>query len=262
MQLPGIRNGPDLGRQDGVRHHDRERRHLLDRGDVKELLTRLRAVAKERLYDPERPYAYARTVYLDTPELEYLQSSTRGTTRRVRIRRYASAATPVGPACYVGASYLEVKESSALGRAKLRIAVPAPAVSRLVHGGLTLETYAGSLSTFPVLADLSRKLRSHLLSPTIATWYRRRSFVAVKDEVRLTIDQELSYCLASAADLDAERAGPDRAYRRGDPVVVEVKWRGDLPAWVDDVFAGFPEAHLFTKYRAGMQLTRRVRLAA
>jgi len=234
---------------------------LLDRLDVKILLARLRPYARERLDDPERPYTFVRTTYLDTLDLDYLLSHRASMARSVRVRRYATSATPNDVATLSPWCFLELKESMGIRRRKVRTRLAPAACPHLLDGSIGLDELADR-SPLPGLALVAEELRGHLLRPTITTWCRRRAFVADAGNVRITIDQDVSYCLSAPDDLASDEPGPVRLYRRGAADVVELKCHGDCPISLLELFEGVPEAPSFTKYRAGMELSRRARLAA
>ena len=244
--------------------HPHERRYLADPIEVEILLVQLGETLVEQIWDPLRPRTFIRTTYLDTPDLEYLAWHEAELPRSVRVRRYATAG-PDGHMELADPCVLELKESSETDRRKLRIPLPPALVPELIAGRDDLLYYVEpELLEVAALTGVAEQLRERRLAPTITTWCRRRSFLADGGCVRLTIDQRICYGHACRADLDGDCPRPARIFRRADPMIVEVKWRGDRPIWLLEALAPISSATAFTKYRSGMELSAHAlaRLAA
>lgn len=202
---------------------EREHKYVLTAREHARLLAAVRAHAEPIVYDAARPIAYARTTYLDTDDLRYLQSEGKGLSRRLRVREYAAARALDDAPELTGECYLEIKERAGTRRSKTR-------------------------------QPFDPELVPERVSPRLSTWYRRASFRA--PGVRITIDYatRFSHPVPVGAPL-----GEDRVFAHGPPVILELKLAGEPPAWLLEAARGIPEATGFSKFSVGMRpLMRRV----
>jgi hypothetical protein len=202
-----------------------EHRFLLDRAALARVLGAAGDRLEEVIYQPDRPVAWARTTYLDTADERYLRSSGRSSRLRVRLRQYAAAADPDRPALAMPGTWLEIKRSAGLHRRKLRIRMSAGEIAGVLRGGLV---------------------------PQVTTWYRRRSFAGAG--VRLTVDQDITFCPPSLPVAAGEPAEPDGLLAREARAVLEVKSAsGDpLPEWLFAALAALPLDAGYSKLRAAV----------
>jgi hypothetical protein len=241
----------------------REHRYLLDRLETRILLARLRPFVKERLYDPERPFSFVQTTYVDTLDHDYLHSHREGMARSLRIRRYVAARERQGALEPASPCFLELKETCGIRRRKWRVPVRPTMLPRVLDGSVELEeALEPSTASRDAILALTRELRLGPLRPTITTWCHRRTYSADQRNVHITIDQDVSWCHAAEDDLRGTDLALARVFRRSAADVIEVKCRHDRPMWLIDAFAELNETRAFTKYRAGMGLSRRARMAA
>jgi hypothetical protein len=172
--------------------------------------------------------SYSRTTYFDTPDLAYYRSCGGPVLRRVRVREYAIASDPEGSPRRLDHCYLELKQSNASMRSKVRLRLQPDEVAR-------------ELAT---LTDAA-------LAPCVTTWYRRRALVG-DDGLRVTLDDMLLLCrplpvgspFGALDDADVIMAGP--------PLVLEYKHEGTPPTWLTDALSGMREELGFSKFVLGM----------
>jgi hypothetical protein len=195
---------------------EHERKYVVDRALAETFLTAVADRLELLIFDPSRPVAWTRTTYLDTPDLALLRGS-----RHVRLREYGGAPRTGGAPTFGGPAWLEVKEREGSIRRKQRFQAEQ--------------------------ADVDVLLAGDGLEPQVTVLYQRTSFSAAEgDEVRVTVDQQITYRAPRAGTPFAE--GPD--------VIVEVKHRGETPAWLAAATARLTETPAFSKFRHAMGARR------
>jgi SPX domain protein involved in polyphosphate accumulation len=231
------------------------------------LLTRTQAVAffaavarhtKAETYDAGRPVSYTRTSYFDTDALDYFHSCAGPDASRLRVREYASASSLEDTPILSALAFLELKTNNGSERTKFRITAASATLRLLIqrrelpfseHGGVTLD---GDLET------LRRALTAPTLAPRLTTWYRRTCLSAEDRRVRITYDENLSFChprpvARLGTDIGIEVAPrPNDVVAAGPPRILEVKYWGELPDWVASPLKDLKEAPHFSKFRMGM----------
>ena len=204
-----------------------EHKYLLDAWAARRVWT----VASRHLpslQDPARPFAFVRTTYFDTADRAYQRSAQGEVSQRLRVREYATA-TVCGEAPTVAdRCFLELKQSANGRRTKAR---------------LELEPRA-------VPAELARHADAPL-TPVLTTWYQRRSLGDADGNLRITLDEGVTFC----APISVGSPGGDTAPKvlaRGPGLVLEIKHWGDVPLWLKQALLGLKEAVGFSKFNAGM----------
>lgn len=229
---------------------DRERKFILvpDQADafLREHADRL----DEEIRDRERPIAVTRTTYLDTPRLDYFLSSTGPQARRLRLRQYGAAADGEAPLVFAETCYLELKESCGSVRTKARFAAPVGLILRILDDPDRSYPAAGALQ--PILA----RLRAADHFACLTTVYRRRSYLGHPGAVRVTLDEELTFCRPLPAP-EGALAAPPEVVGHGPDRVLEVKYRGEPPPWLQAAMEGLVEHPQFSKFRLGMLAVQR-----
>ncbi len=226
-----------------------EHKFLIDRRAAHRVLGAARAYLHVEVYEPARPIAYARTVYLDTPDGRYLRSSDERARTRLRLRQYASAVDLVEAPIAGESAFLELKRSVGLERQKLRIALSAEE-ARAMATGEVAEAVAARLAAERRLESIAQELARGLLEPAATTWYRRLSLVG--DGVRLTFDEAIAFCRPSVPVLAGELAEPHGLLARERRTMVELKTAGPIPAALASIVAGLPLAADYSKFHAAM----------
>lgn len=228
---------------------DLELRFVADRDEATAVLAAASAHLRPEIYEPARPVSYYRTLYLDTAEERYLRSFDGATASRLRIRQYADATELGEPPRIASAAFLELKRTTGAERVKHRVELPAPGLGALLLGR-PAATVEARLAEAPVFASIGEDLRRGRLLPCMLTWYRRLSLVG--GPVRLTFDEAIAYCPPELPIKRGELAEPAGVLARGPRAVLEVKLRGEAPAWLrHELSALAPDPH-HSKFRAGM----------
>ena len=103
-------------------------------------------------------------------------------------------------------------------------------------------------------AELARELARPTMAPRLATWYRRLCLTGDARRVRITLDENLTFCrpqpigdagsLAAPRERDVIAAFPAR--------VLEVKHCGDMPYWLGAALESLQPAESFSKFGMGM----------
>ena len=202
------------------------------------------------IYDPARPISYTRTTYLDTDELTYFRTGDGAPARRLRIREYAVAATAKDAPILSGVAFVELKEHDGPARRKVRLAASPAEIAQLLAdraGGPSSNMTAGQ-------AELARELALPTMAPRLATWYRRLCLTADARRVRITLDENLTFCrpqpIGDAGSLAAPR---EREVIAAFPArVLEVKHCGEMPFWLGPALESLQPADSFSKFRMGM----------
>ena len=213
---------PESGNSDPFDH---ELRYLLSRGEMRRFLDAIAARTAIEIYDPARPISYTRTTYLDTDDLSYFRTGDGAPARRLRVREYAIAATPKDAPVLSGVAFVELKEHDGPARRKVRLAASPAEIAQL----LAEREVGPSLRHDRRAGELARELALPTMAPRLATWYRRLCLTADGRRVRITLDENLTFCrpqpIGDAGALAAPRereviaafpgAGPgDQALRR------------------------------------------------
>jgi VTC domain len=229
---------------------DHELRYLLSRGEMRRFLDAIAARAAIEIYDPARPISYTRTTYLDTDDLTYFRTGEGAPARRLRIREYAVAATAKDAPILSGVAFVELKEHDGPARRKVRLAASPAEIAQLLADrelGPTSNMTAGQ-------AELARELALPTMSPRLATWYRRLCLTADARRVRITLDENLTFCrpqpIGDAGSLAAPR---EREVIAAFPArVLEIKHCGEMPFWLGPALESLQPADSFSKFRMGM----------
>jgi hypothetical protein len=229
---------------------DHELRYLLSRGEMRRFLDAIAARAAIEIYDPQRPISYTRTTYLDTNDLAYFRTGDGAPARRLRIREYALAATAKDAPVLSGTAFVELKQHDGPARSKVRFAASPAEIARLLG-----HREAGPSRTMTAAqAEIARELALPTMAPRLGTWYRRLCLTAEGRRVRITLDENLTFCqpqpigeagaLAAPREREVVAAFPAR--------VLEIKHCGEMPFWLGPALESLQPAESFSKFRMGM----------
>ena len=234
---------------------DHEQRFLLSRAEMHRFLADIGPRAAVEIYDPARPVSYTRTTYFDTNDLLYFRSGEGSPARRLRVREYAVAATPSEAPVLSGVAFIELKEHEGSARRKVRLAATPAEIAQLVgeHGrdGSGRALAAGAAAALEVIA---RELALPTMSSRLGTWYRRLCLTADGRRVRITVDENLTFCRPQPIGLPGTAAAPrSREVVAAFPArVLEVKHSGEMPTWLCTALASLQPARSFSKFQMGM----------
>jgi hypothetical protein len=241
----------------GVDPFERERRFLLSRAETLTFLSAVGSRCKQERYDRARPLAFTRTTYLDTDDLSYFRSFEDGMARRLRVREYAVASTLDEVPTLSGVCCLELKQSTGSARSKVRFSAPSPTLRRVLAGEAQLDIDDDSPAQLMALSALRTELAGLRVAPCLTTWYRRTCLTGEEGRVRITLDQDLSFCQPEALGNPGDSVAPERVVERGPARILEVKFFGDEPAWLGRATAPLTAAPSFSKFRMGMMALQR-----
>jgi hypothetical protein len=229
---------------------DHELRYLLSHGEMRRFLDAIAARSAVEIYDRERPISYTRTTYLDTDDLTYFRSGPGQPARRLRVREYAVATTAKDAPILSGVAFVELKEHDGPARRKIRLAASPAEIAQL----LADRKSGPSANMTDGQAELARELARPTMAPRLATWYRRLCLTGDARRVRITLDENLTFCrpqplgdagsLAAPRERDVIAAFPAR--------VLEVKHCGDMPYWLGSALESLQPAESFSKFGMGM----------
>ncbi len=224
---------------------------------VEESLARAVARAARTWYDrdPHLPPGQSEYVitslYLDTPRMDFYKDrvSQRFDRIKARIRTY-------GPR-NEGPVFLEIKRRFGDTMVKSRAHVPTDLwTSALVPGFQDFSSWGLTHSREKVVLDFAGMCSARSLRPVVSVRYDREAYVGrMSPDLRLTFDRRLRYMPVGNVTLPPH----DRDYRLMDSgtlfagsqslVVMEVKFTGRHPLWMEDLLAQFDlQRRSFSKY--------------
>ncbi|HET6148634.1 MAG TPA: VTC domain-containing protein [Polyangia bacterium] len=241
----------------GADQFERERRFLLSRDETVAFLRAVSAKCTPERYEQTRPLSYTRTTYLDTADLSYFRSFRNGMARRLRLREYAAASTLNEVPMLTGVCCLELKQSTGSARSKVRFSASPRTLRRILSGDAQLDIDDDSPAQLMALSALRAELAGRRVAPCLTTWYRRTCLTGEDGRVRITLDQDLTFCHPEALGDDGEPAAPARVVARGPARILEVKYFGDAPAWLARATAPLIAAPSFSKFRMGVMALQR-----
>lgn len=203
-----------------------------------------------------RALHYVTTIYFDTPGREvYRAARAHDSNLKLRAKEYydlhpdlAELATdPAELARFSPVLWLEVKRRDGARSRKRRFGIPKSDVPEFfARGAVTAEMLALLLEThgehvgeaLTELHTLSRSFSSPLRADTLVS-YRRRAWQDPRGTLRVTLDSELAF-FRPPPDLWSRKSALLRE-TLGEPVmrsakhVLEVKTRGAIPTWLENV---------------------------
>jgi hypothetical protein len=222
---------------------DHERRFQPAREALETFLRAVGPFTESRMYAMGYPYAFTRTTYFDTQNLDLLASGKKGQAQRLRLREYAGAAELGQPPVLTGPRFLEVKETAQDRRMKVRFPVSAEEAEALLSGALLPE---GSLA-----GGLLRRFTQAPVRPWVTAWYRRTSRASSDDRVRITLDEDLTFALPP---VPGNPAAPTRLLYHAPTSLLEVKWQGRSPLWLEQALWPLtPSETRGSKFEQGMR---------
>lgn len=223
---------------------DHERRFQPAAEAVEAFLRATGPFTEARVYEPGLPLSFTRTTYFDTPELDLLASSGSGFAQRLRLREYAAAERRGRPPVLTGRRFVEVKVTSGERRTKSRCAVTTEEAEALLSGAPLPEESAA--------VSLMLGLGLGPLMPWVTAWYRRVTRTTADERVRITLDRDLAFALPPQPGDPAE---PMRLLEQAPAVLLEVKWQGRAPQWLEQALRPLAAAETHgSKFEQGMRV--------
>jgi hypothetical protein len=235
---------------------EREERYLLTRKQVAGFASAISPEATLETYDRVRPVSYTRTTYFDTDDFAYFRSCDGPLARRLRLREYAMASSLEEEPVLSGIAFIELKQNAGTARSKVRLSASPALLGRLLGGARREEPVDSDLAGLPLsaLSTILAEVRTPTMAPRLSTWYRRACMTAEGGRVRITLDEQLAFCLPHPLGRPGMPVGP----RPGDVIaagparILEIKLWGRMPAWLDEAVAGLHPVPTFSKFRMGM----------
>jgi VTC domain len=232
-----------------------EQRFVLTRAQAIAFYGAVGARATLELYDRERPISFTRTTYLDTDDFTYFRSCEGPVARRLRVREYAVAPGPGETPALSGICFLELKQNAGTTRSKIRVSAPSALLRSLIESGGQLdESHIARLGLDPpaALEALCQELGAELMAPRLTTWYRRTCMSGESGRVRITLDENLTFCQPQPLGAPGEPAVPRDVVASGPARILEIKHWGETPEWLAHAVEGLSAAPNFSKFRMGM----------
>lgn len=197
------------------------------------------------------------SLYLDSPELDFLRLHTESAPDRSKLRVRAYGEPPTGPA------FFEIKRKVKKVTLKQRAVVPLASVPELLRGEIPPSLQLSSEEERRTLEHFLYLMIAYRAEPRVLVTCRREAFTSIdpNDEVRLTLDRDvcyqepLGYTLRSDPKAWINLCGLG-SYEAESPTLIELKFRGAAPLWVADLAQQLRlRATAYSKYV--MAMTRR-----
>jgi hypothetical protein len=230
---------------------DHEQRFLLSRTEMRRFLQAIAPRAAVEIYDPARPISYTRTTYLDTNDLVYFSAAEGAPARRLRVREYAVAASLEDQPVLSGVAFIELKQHEGAARSKVRLSATPAEIARLIARHDVHQPAGEAAAPWSAIA---LELSLPTMAPRLATWYRRLCLTGEGRRVRITLDENLTFCRPQAiGDAGAPAAPPAKEIVAAFPArVLEVKYCGEMPVWLQPALEPLETADAFSKFQMGM----------
>jgi hypothetical protein len=234
-----------------------EQRFLLTRAQLVGFFGAVARHATLELYDRAHPISYTRTTYFDTDDGAYFQSCETPVSRRLRLREYASAASIEQAPTLTGICFLELKQNAGKVRSKVRVAAPPAVLADFLRRQGTFDAHAAGLQDLAALRAIKDELvAGRSVKPRLTTWYRRSCMTAEGGRIRITFDENLTFCQPQHMGAIGEIVGPQDVIAHGPARVLEIKQFGETPDWLLRAITGLNPANNFSKFRVGMTAMR------
>jgi VTC domain len=230
---------------------DHEQRFLLSRTEMRRFLEAIAPRTAVEIYDPQRPISYTRTTYLDTNDLVHFGSATGAPARRLRVREYAVAASAKDAPVLSGVAFIELKQHEGAARSKMRLSATPAEIGRLIARH---EIHQPAPEATAPWSAIALELSLPTMAPRVATWYRRLCLTAEGRRVRITLDENLTFCRPQPlGDAGAPAAPGAREIVAAFPArVLEIKHCGEMPPWLPPALEALEPADGFSKFQMGM----------
>lgn len=221
----------------------------------------LRAALANHLHIEEfvagRQRSLIHSVYLDTPDFALYRGADQPGSPNVklRLRTYGDAATPGRTD---GPTYLEAKvglvssEGVKLKR-KARLPLTGPQLDVVLNvpgAAEKLRTDTRKKFWKPVL----KQIATHAIGPCLTVSYEREAWIDETGFLRVTIDEGY---IATAVQAGGCSPIDACAGRLPHSAIVELKFVGSVPAWLEAVIIGLglrPEGESFSKFKTAVPL--------
>jgi hypothetical protein len=230
---------------------DHEQRFLLSRTEMRRFLEAIAPRTAVEIYDPARPISYTRTTYLDTNDLLYFSSAEGAPARRLRVREYAVAASAKDEPVLSGVAFIELKQHAGAARSKMRLSATPAEIARLIARH---DVHQPSPEATAPWSAIALELALPTMAPRVSTWYRRLCLTGEGRRVRITLDENLTFCRPQPiGDAGALAAPNAREIVAAFPArVLEVKHCGEMPVWLGPALEALQPADGFSKFQMGM----------
>ena len=230
---------------------DHEQRFLLSRTEMRRFLEAIAPRTAVEIYDPARPISYTRTTYLDTNDLVYFSSAEGAPARRLRVREYAVAASAKDEPVLSGVAFIELKQHEGAARSKMRLQATPAEIARLIARH---EVHQPAPEATAPWSAIALELSLPTMAPRVSTWYRRLCLTAEGRRVRITLDENLTFCRPQPIGDPGSPAAPHaREIVAAFPArVLEVKHSGEMPVWLQPALQALQPADGFSKFQMGM----------
>ena len=220
----------------------REIKYLVGAAEAEEFKSRVTDLFVRDTHDDGSGYL-SHSVYFDSTDLTFFRQQIEGapTRSKPRLRTYRpSLDTPPS------AIFLEFKHRDADIITKERTALNADQAERLLRGDLVAPLDDAIIEKFATLRE-----RMSLMN-CVSILYHRTAFASTDQPgLRITFDCRLQY--SGSFDLTPP-LGTLKPIELADRAVIELKFNGDLPAWITNAAAelGF-QPSAYSKYANGVQ---------
>lgn len=194
------------------------------------------------------------SLYLDSPELDFMQLHVQSAPDRSKLRVRAYGDPLVGPA------FFEIKRKVKRVTFKQRAIVPLESVSGILRGTLDPALQVKTIEERKTLEHFLYLMLTHRAEPQAFITCRREAFSSTNpnDEVRITFDREICYQPARELSLNFNPRGwinlcGHGSYQPQASTLIEVKFRGVAPFWIERLIDRLElEVSAYSKYVMAM----------
>jgi len=178
---------------------------------------------------PDHSYSIA-SLYLDAPHLRLHRETRSGQRSRfkLRVRTYGDAAgDPV---------FFEIKRRHDAIVTKSRVMLPRRALADFFGG--RLDAAELTPRDRACIAEFAGRVVELQAQPVVIVRYQRQAYVGTLEPgVRVTFDRQI--CSAPARSFEVRHGGTDWRTVEDQRVVLELKFRGAMPGWIQDAVRRF-----------------------
>jgi hypothetical protein len=194
------------------------------------------------------------SLYLDSPELDFMQLHVQSSPDRSKLRVRAYGDPLVGPA------FFEIKRKVKRVTFKQRAIVPLSSVSGILRGQLDPATQVKTLEEQKTLEHFLYLMLTHRAEPQAYVTCRREAFTAThpSEQVRITFDRQICYQPARELSLNFNPKAWTNVCGLGSylpeaPTLIEIKFRGVAPFWIERLVERLElEVAAYSKYVMAM----------
>lgn len=253
------------------------------RGEIKFLLNSTEAsVFKKKLSEYLESHCFKKgkvithisSVYYDTTNLDYYKRAIENPQEnlKIRFREYyyynieliEHALSKEELFEQGGAVFLEIKKRTPEGSSKKRLPISRPVLNKVLFESKKNQNFENDLATLNIKAgsevfgEVFKSCFDKEIEPVVAVHYSRNAYENEEGTLRISLDKGLSFHSLTQKTESWNRANSWRkeylpeSVKEEDFVVLEVKFIGDKPEWLESILKDFKQVQ-YSKFAACMK---------